>query len=118
MVGTMAQDQGTEFVTRWIERTKTRSGASDATFRSAIAGAFHAHGQTVATADVDEAVVGSMTPEISATAVRLIVDYVTMADETHRRGRSPSSRCARCDAPATMTASLGPACADHYDDLS
>lgn len=27
-------------------------------------------------------------------------------------------RCLRCDQPGTMAASLGPACPDHYDDLS
>ena len=31
---------------------------------------------------------------------------------------APMPRCMRCGAVATMSASLGPACVEHYDDLS
>jgi len=30
----------------------------------------------------------------------------------------PVTRCTRCSLPATMHASLGPSCDDHYDDLA
>lgn len=32
--------------------------------------------------------------------------------------RKNAPRCARCGVIATMTASLGPACPAHYDDLA
>ena len=40
------------------------------------------------------------------------------AAEMDTKRARPARRCQMCGRPADMAACLGPACADHFDDLS
>ena len=50
-------------------------------------------------------------------AVDMAVEIALAAQEQGKITRS-GPRCLRCNRAATMSASMGPACPDHYDDLS
>src|SRR5690606_8895284 len=58
------------------------------------------------------------TPELAEQFAAMAAARLAPIEPAPRQSRTTARRCAVCGAPAELAASLGPACPEHYDELS